>query len=87
MGARAEPVDRVFAVVAGEVTTEAYVHVQDVVRGIKLGLEAPEDKIRSQVYNLGTSSGNYTKDQIVAIILKRLPETETTTTPTKGATR
>lgn len=55
--------------------SRSFIHIQDVVRGIKLGLEAPEDKIRSQVYNLGTSSGNYTKDQIVAIILKRLPET------------
>jgi nucleoside-diphosphate-sugar epimerase len=40
-----------------------------------LSLEAPEEKIRSQVYNLGTPAGNFTKDQIVAIILKRLPET------------
>jgi len=31
--------------------------------------------VRGQVYNLGTDAGNYTKDQIVALVLKRLPET------------
>jgi nucleoside-diphosphate-sugar epimerase len=28
------------------------------------------------VYNLGTDNGNYTKDQIVHLVLKRMPETE-----------
>jgi nucleoside-diphosphate-sugar epimerase len=46
-----------------------------VVRGILLGLNADEAKIRGQVYNLGTDAGNYTKDQIVALVLKRMPET------------
>ena len=40
-----------------------------------LGLEAPEDRVRGEVYNLGTEAGNYSKDEIVQIILKRLPET------------
>ncbi len=30
--------------------------------------------MRGQVYNLGTDNGNYTKDQIVALVIKRLPE-------------
>ena len=51
------------------------VHVRDVVRGILLGLDAPDEKARGQVYNLGTDSGNFTKDQIIALIVKRLPET------------
>ncbi len=55
--------------------SRSFVHVLDVVRGILLGLEAPIDKVRGQVYNLGTESGNYTKDQIVNLVLKRLPET------------
>ena len=38
-------------------------------------LDAPESKIRGQVYNLGTDSGNYTKDEIVNLVLKRMPET------------
>lgn len=55
--------------------SRSFVHVHDVARGIMLGLEAPEKSIRGQVYNLGTDDGNYTKDEIVALVLKRLPET------------
>lgn len=55
--------------------SRSFVHVRDVVRGIMLGLDAPEEKIRGQVYNLGTDKGNYTKDQIVGLVLKRIPET------------
>jgi len=55
--------------------SRSFVHVQDVVRGMLLGLEAPENKVRGQVYNLGLEDGNYTKDEIVALVIKRLPET------------
>ena len=55
--------------------SRSFVHVRDVARGILLGLEAPEDKIRGQVFNLGMDNGNYTKDEIVGLVIKRLPET------------
>ncbi len=55
--------------------SRSFVHVQDVVRGIILGLEAPAEKARGQIYNLGTDKGNYTKDEIVGLVIKRLPET------------
>ncbi len=55
--------------------SRSFVHVRDVVRGIMLGLDAPTGKIRGQVFNLGTEKGNYTKDQIVNLVLKRMPET------------
>lgn len=55
--------------------SRSFVHVLDVVRGIQLGLEAKEKKIRGQIYNLGTNDGNYTKDQIVSFVLKRMPDT------------
>ncbi|MDD5468539.1 MAG: NAD(P)-dependent oxidoreductase [Anaerolineales bacterium] len=55
--------------------SRSFVHVRDAVRGILLGLLAPTEAIRGQVFNLGDEGGNYTKDQIVALILKRLPET------------
>jgi len=55
--------------------SRSFVHVFDTVRGIILGLEAPEEKIRGQVFNLGTPDGNYTKDEIVGLVLKRMPET------------
>jgi nucleoside-diphosphate-sugar epimerase len=55
--------------------SRSFVHVHDVVRGIVLGLEAEEAKVRGQVFNMGTDSGNYSKDEIVALVLKRMPET------------
>lgn len=55
--------------------SRSYVHIQDVVAGLLLGLEATEEKARGQIYNLGDEQGNYTKDEIVSFILKGLPET------------
>lgn len=55
--------------------SRSFIHIQDAVQGIILGLQAPEAGIRGQVYNLGTPNGNLTKNEIVSIILKRLPET------------
>ena len=55
--------------------SRSFVHVRDVVRGFMLGLQAPVETIRGQVYNLGSDHGNYTKDEIVTLVLKRLPET------------
>ena len=55
--------------------SRSFVHIRDAVRGILLGLESPEETVRGQAYNLGTAAGNCTKDQIVSLVLKRLPET------------
>ena len=55
--------------------SRSFVHLRDVVRGIILGLHADVQKVRGQVYNLGTDDGNFTKDEIVGLVLKRLPET------------
>ncbi len=55
--------------------SRSFVHVRDVVRGIIMGLDAPDARVRGQIYNLGTDNGNYTKDQIVNLVLKRMPET------------
>ncbi len=55
--------------------SRSFVHVRDVARGFLLGLQAPEEKVRGQIYNLGSETGNYTKDEIVGLVIKRLPET------------
>lgn len=55
--------------------SRSFVHIRDVVRGFLLGLQAPLESIRGQIFNLGSNSGNYTKDEIVALVLRRLPET------------
>jgi nucleoside-diphosphate-sugar epimerase len=55
--------------------SRSFVHIRDVVRGVIMGLEAEQSKIRGQVFNLGTENGNYSKNEIVDLILKRMPET------------
>jgi nucleoside-diphosphate-sugar epimerase len=55
--------------------SRSFVHIRDVVRGVILGLEAGQAKVRGQIFNLGTDKGNYSKDDIVRLILKRMPET------------
>ena len=55
--------------------SRSFVHVRDVVAGIMLGIEAPKSKAGGEIYNLGNEAGNYRKDEIVNLILKRLPET------------
>ncbi len=56
--------------------SRSFVHIADAVHGIILGLCAPLEKIRGQVFNVGAEDGNLTKDQVVQLILKRLPETD-----------
>lgn len=55
--------------------SRSFVHIRDVVRGIIMGLEAEQSKIRGEIFNLGTDEGNYSKDDIVQLVLKRMPET------------
>jgi nucleoside-diphosphate-sugar epimerase len=56
--------------------SRSFIHIADAVRGILLGLQAPEEQIRGQVFNVGSEGGNMTKDEIVTLVLKRLPETD-----------
>lgn len=55
--------------------SRSFVHIRDVVRGIMMGLEAERSKICGEIFNLGTDNGNYSKDDIVQLVLKRMPET------------
>jgi nucleoside-diphosphate-sugar epimerase len=55
--------------------SRSFLHVRDVVRGMLLGIQSPKKKIAGQIYNLGSDNGNYTKDEIVSLVIKRLPET------------
>jgi nucleoside-diphosphate-sugar epimerase len=55
--------------------SRSFVHIRDTVRGIIIGVEAERSKIHGEVFNLGTETGNYSKDDIVQLVLKRMPET------------
>lgn len=53
----------------------SFLHVSDAVDGIMRGFVAEAERVRGKVYNLGSQNGNYTKDQLAELVLKRLPET------------
>ena len=55
--------------------SRSFVHIRDLVRGVIMGLEADQSTVRGQVFNLGTENGNYSKDDIVQLVLRRMPET------------
>ncbi|MDH3942492.1 MAG: NAD(P)-dependent oxidoreductase [Anaerolineae bacterium] len=55
--------------------SRSFVHVQDIVVGIRQAIEAQDKKVRGQVFNMGTEEGNFSKDEVVSKVLKRLPET------------
>jgi len=55
--------------------SRSYVHIQDVVKGILMGLDAPQDLICGEIYNLGAEEGNRTKEDIVSLICSELPKT------------
>jgi nucleoside-diphosphate-sugar epimerase len=55
--------------------SRSFIHIRDAVRGVMMGLAAERAKICGEVFNLGTDHGNYSKDDIVRLVLKRMPET------------
>jgi nucleoside-diphosphate-sugar epimerase len=55
--------------------SRSFVHIRDTVRAVIMGLEAERSKVCSEIFNVGTEEGNYSKDDIVRLILKRMPET------------
>lgn len=55
--------------------SRSFVHIRDAVRGMILGLEAERSRVCGEIFNLGSDNGNYSKDDIVRLILKRMPET------------
>lgn len=54
--------------------SRSFVHVRDVAEAIGIALVAPTEKVRGEVYNLGSDAGNYTKDEIIALVQKHVPE-------------
>jgi nucleoside-diphosphate-sugar epimerase len=56
--------------------SRSFLHIKDAMDGLLMALEAPTEKIRGEIFNLGGENGNYTKDEIVQLICKILPETQ-----------
>jgi len=50
-----------------------YCHVEDLARSIILILESPEEKVRANVFNVGTTEENYSKGMIINEVCKVVP--------------
>jgi nucleoside-diphosphate-sugar epimerase len=63
-------------VVFGEQFWRPYVHVADAGRAIALVLESPTDVVGGQVFNVGSTTQNYQKQQLVDLIQPYAPHAE-----------
>ncbi|HYC41308.1 MAG TPA: NAD(P)-dependent oxidoreductase [Chitinophagaceae bacterium] len=50
-----------------------YCHVDDLARSVVLALEAPREKVKANVFNVGDTSENYTKRMLMEEIQKQIP--------------
>jgi nucleoside-diphosphate-sugar epimerase len=63
-------------VVFGEQFWRPYVHVRDAAGALALALEAPEEVIAGEVFNVGKTSENYRKLDLVELLRRRIPSAE-----------
>jgi len=50
-----------------------YCHVDDLARAVVLALEAPAEKVKANVYNVGDTTENYSKRMLMEEIQKQIP--------------
>ncbi|HEY4245809.1 MAG TPA: NAD(P)-dependent oxidoreductase [Lacunisphaera sp.] len=60
--------------VFGEQFWRPYIHVRDAARGILTVLESPEAKVAHRVFNVGATTQNFQKKQLVELIRKHVPD-------------
>ena len=63
-------------VVFGEQFWRPYIHVRDVGRAVVKVLGSPVEKVRNQVFNVGSTDLNYQKDRLVDLIKPHAPEAQ-----------
>jgi nucleoside-diphosphate-sugar epimerase len=61
-------------VVFGEQFWRPYIHVRDAARAIELVLDSPDERVRNEVFNAGSTTENYQKQQLVELIRPYAPE-------------
>ena len=50
-----------------------YCHVDDLARSVILVLESPEEKVRANVFNVGSTEENYNKGMVIKEVCKVVP--------------
>jgi nucleoside-diphosphate-sugar epimerase len=73
--------ERVIYVMGGGEQWRPFVHVNDVVRAMLLGLEEPASKVAGQIYNVGSDSQNYQIKQLAQYIVDAIPNVKIHTIP------
>ena len=62
--------------VFGENFWRPYCHIADISEAVRQAIEADKQKVRGQAFNVGHTAENYRKKDVVAMILKHLPDRE-----------
>jgi nucleoside-diphosphate-sugar epimerase len=70
----AEMITQHHLVVYGEQFWRPYVHVRDAATAIRMTLDSPVDRVRGQVFNVGSSTQNFRKQEIVDLIRRQVPD-------------
>jgi nucleoside-diphosphate-sugar epimerase len=65
-------------IVFDENTWRPYCHVADISKAIVLALDSPADRVRGEVFNVGSSAGNCTKKMIVDVVAGKIKGAEIT---------
>lgn len=56
--------------------TRSFIHVADVVDALVLLAEAPEARVRNEIFNVAAAGGNYSKHEVVELVCKHVPHVE-----------
>ncbi len=73
--------DKRIFVLGGGKQWRPLVHVKDVVKAFELAMNAPQTKVASQVFNVGSNEQNYQVFQIANLVKELLPQTEVIQVP------
>ncbi len=52
----------------------SFVHIRDIAKALIMAMELDLDKVGNQVFNVGSNSGNYSKEEVINLIKKYVPE-------------
>jgi len=52
----------------------SFVHIRDIAKALTLGMELGLDKVGNQIFNVGSNAGNYSKEEVIQLIQKYVPE-------------
>ena len=61
-------------VIFGEQFWRPYVHIRDIARAILCILESPTEKVRNEVFNVGSTTQNFQKQQLADMLKSQIPD-------------